>query len=113
MGVASVDVERRDYFRADVSLPVAYWRETEPMPTGLSPMQVNISGSGLRLAMARPMAIGEAVSLRIGLPGAVVPARAEVVRVDNRTEAMPQVSMRFTAIGSQDQERLVQYIFSA
>jgi c-di-GMP-binding flagellar brake protein YcgR len=113
MATYSVDVERRDYFRVDVALPVAYWRETDHVQTKLDLMPVNISGSGMRLVAERPMAVGDTVSLRIGLPSGVVPAQAKVVRVQGQPEKGSSVSMQFTAIGSHDQERLLEYMFAA
>ncbi|MFM8552018.1 MAG: PilZ domain-containing protein [Nitrospiraceae bacterium] len=113
MATCKVDVERRDHFRVNLALPVAYWRETDHIQTKLRPMPVNISGSGMRLVADRPMAVGETVSLRIGLPDRVVPARAKVVRIEERSASDSSISMQFTAIGNQDQERLVDYIFAA
>jgi c-di-GMP-binding flagellar brake protein YcgR len=107
----SPTLERRDHFRANVSLPVAYWGEADHVPTKLHAMPVNISGSGMRLSSSHSFAIGDKVSLRIGLPDGNVPALAQVVRVNPERDAS-QISMQFTAIGTQDQERLVQYIFA-
>lgn len=113
MATYNVDVERRDYFRVDVALPVAYWRDTDHIQAKLDLTPVNISGSGMRLTANRPMAVGDTVSVRIGLPNGIVPARAKVVRVEGRSGATPSVSMQFTAIGSHDQERLLDYMFAA
>lgn len=113
MATYSVDVERRDYFRVDMALPVAYWRETDHVQTKLDLRPVNISGSGIRFVAERPMAVGDQVSIRIGLPDGVVPARAKVVRVQGQSEAGSSVSMQFTAIGTHDQERLLEYMFAA
>lgn len=107
----SPTIERRDHFRADVSLPIAYWGDADHVPTKLHEMPVNISGSGMRLRSSHPFAVGDTVSLRIGLPDGNVPALAQVVRVNPDCDAS-QISMQFTAIGTQDQERLVQYIFA-
>ena len=107
----SPTIERRDHFRADVLLPVACWGQADHVPTRLHEMLVNISGSGMRLTSSHPFALGDTVSLRIGLPDGTVPALAQVVRVSPDRDAS-QVSMQFTAIGTQDQERLVQYIFA-
>lgn len=106
----SSTIERRDHFRANLALPVAYWGEADHVPSKLHEMLVNISGSGMRLTSSHPFAVGDTVSLRIGLPDGNVPALAQVVRVNSQHDAA-QVSMQFTAIGMQDQERLVQYIF--
>jgi c-di-GMP-binding flagellar brake protein YcgR len=113
MATSSVDVERRDYFRVTVALPVAYWREADHVQTKLDLMPVNISGSGMRFLTARPMSLGDTVSIRIGLPNGTVPARAKVVRVEGQPEAGASVGLQFTAIGSQDQERLLEYMFAA
>lgn len=113
MATCKVDVERRDYFRVDVALPVAYWREADHVQTKLDLMPVNISGSGMRFVAERPLAVGDQVSIRIGLPSGIVPARAKVVRVQGKAETGSSVSMQFTAIGSHDQERLLEYMFAA
>lgn len=113
MATYKVDVDRRDHFRVNLALPMAYWRETDHVQTKLRPMPVNISGSGMRFVADRSMTVGETVSLRIGLPDRVVPAQAKVVRVEEQSQADVSVSMQFTAIGNQDQERLVDYIFAA
>lgn len=112
MAASKVQGERREHFRVDLAMPVAYWRETDHIQTGLHPMSVNISGSGMRFMANRPMAVGETVSLRIGLPDRIVPAQAKVVRVEGRSASDSSVSMQFSAIGNQDQERLVDYIFA-
>lgn len=108
----SSTVERRDHFRANLALPVAYWGEADHVPTKLHEMPVNISGSGMRLTTSHPFSVGETISLRIGLPDGTVPALAQIVRVQGQRESAAQISMQFTAIGTQDQERLVQYIFA-
>lgn len=113
MSSCSPVVERREHFRVDVALPVAYWSDTEHVPHGLSAMPVNISGSGMRLTAGRAYSVGQTMSLRIGLPDGVVPAMAEIVRVQGQPDRTSHVCMQFTAIGSQDQERLVQYIYAA
>nr|MBI3613984.1 PilZ domain-containing protein [Nitrospirota bacterium] len=113
MATCKVDVERRDYFRVDMALPVAYWRETDHVQTRLDLTPVNISGSGIRFVAERPMAVGDTVSIRIGLPNGVVPARAKVVRVQEQAARGSSVSMQFTAIGNHDQERLLEYMFAA
>lgn len=113
MATYNVDAERRDYFRVDVALPVAYWREADHVRTTLDVMPVNISGSGMRFIAKRPMAVGDTVSVRIGLPNGIVPARAKVVRVQGQSEAATSVSMQFLAMGSHDQERLLDYMFAA
>ncbi|TAJ07594.1 MAG: PilZ domain-containing protein [Nitrospirae bacterium] len=113
MATCKVDVERRDYFRINMALPVAYWRETDHVQTRLDLMPVNISGSGMRFVAERSMAVGDTVSIRIGLPNGIVPARAKVVRVQGQAEIGSSISMQFTAIGSHDQERLLEYIFAA
>ena len=113
MATYNVDVERRDYFRVNVALPVAYWREADHVQTKLDLTPVNISGSGMRFVAERPIAVGDTVSLRIGLPNGIVPAQAKVVRVQGQPETGSSVSMQFTAIGSHDQERLLEYMFAA
>ena len=113
MATYNVDVERRDYFRVNVALPVAYWREVDHVQTKLDLTPVNISGSGMRFVAERPIAVGDTVSLRIGLPNGIVPAQAKVVRVQGQPETGSSVSMQFTAIGSHDQERLLEYMFAA
>lgn len=112
MATYNIDVERRDYFRLDAALPVAYWRDADHVQSKLDLMPVNISGSGMRLVATRPMAVGDTVSIRIGLPNGIVPARAKVVRVEEQSETAASVSMQFTAIGSHDQERLLDYMFA-
>ncbi len=109
----SVDVERRDCFRVDVALPVAYWREADHVQPKLDLMPVNISGSRMRFVAERPMAVGDTMSFRIGLPSWVVPEQAKVVRVQGQPEKGSSVSMQFTAIGSRDQERLPEYMVAA
>lgn len=111
-GSCSPTVERRDHFRVNVALPVAYWGEADHVPNKLHDTPVNISGSGMRLSSSHPFAVGDTISLRIGLPDGTVPALAQVVRIQRERDAASQISMQFTAIGNQDQERLVQYIFA-
>lgn len=106
------DVDLREHVRIDTVLPLSYWSDRE-RPGEMSPTGLNLCGGGLRLATARPMHVGDALSVRIGLPDGVVVARAQVVRVEQPEDRPACVSMQFTGIGSCDQERLVQYIYAA
>ncbi len=58
------------------------------------------------------MHVGDALSVRIGLPDGIVAARAQVVRVEGQADQTARVSMQFTGIGNCDQERLLQYIYA-
>jgi c-di-GMP-binding flagellar brake protein YcgR len=104
-------VDLREHVRIDTVLPLSYWSDSE-RPGELRPTALNLCGGGVRLAMARPMHVGDALSIRIGLPDGTVAARAQVVRVEQQEDRTARVSMQFTGIGSCDQERLVQYIYA-
>ena len=106
------DVDLREHVRVDTMLPLSYWSDSEHMPGSLRPTALNLCGGGLRLAIAKPVHVGDSLSVRSGVPDGVVAARTQVVRVQAQADQMAQVSMQFTGIGSCDQERLVQYIYA-
>ncbi len=106
-------VDLREHVRVDTMLPLSCWSDSEHMPGAMHPTPLNLCGGGLRLTIAKPVHVGDSLSVRIGLPDGVVAARAQVVRVQAQADQTAQVSMKFTGIGSWDQERLVQYIYAA
>ncbi|TAJ22863.1 MAG: PilZ domain-containing protein [Nitrospirae bacterium] len=105
-------VDLREHVRIDTVLPLSCWSDREHIPDSLRSTALNLCGGGLRVATASPVHVGDALSVRIGLPDGIVAARAQVVRVKAQADQTAQVSMKFTGIGSCDQERLVQYVYA-
>ena len=149
--------QRRDYFRLDLTVPVAYeipsdqrltaveaqWADArerlgflpapqmEPCGDGfkvvnwegkaeLLPMQLNLSGGGIRFKMSESLEAGTLLNIELFLPldpSRVIHVIAEVLRCNEiklRWERGNQymVAMRFHRINEKDRETIISYIFS-
>jgi len=118
-------VQRREYVRWPVSLPV-----TVTVPGGADGVEgrvLDLSGGGMAVSLpaGREWQQGEEVQVRLQLcpdrPGEVVEARARVVRAWNAEASAParpsaprrqRVALEFTDIAPAAREAIIRYIFA-
>jgi c-di-GMP-binding flagellar brake protein YcgR len=105
--------EKREHFRISVVLPLHYRLTGEPAGEP-SPAEVNISGGGIGFVTTRQFNPDDSLDLRLVLPDTQsIHAAAKVVRIAPiaRDKSSHLVGARFTAIGDEDRERLISFIF--
>jgi hypothetical protein len=102
-------VQRRDFVRVDVNLPVAVSLKHDPYPVQYDAL--NLSGNGVLLAPPSgraPIKIGSFVWMKISLYDGKDPIEVRGTAV--RQGQKGAVGVRFDYIGEGDQERLARYV---
>jgi c-di-GMP-binding flagellar brake protein YcgR len=108
----SVD-DKRKFFRIDTSIGLRYW----PLPAGgqtgtADPRQVNLSGGGIRFALADPLPVGELVWLEMILSDAqssIISCFGRVVRRSRGETKGGEAAFEFTNLAPRDQDRLIAF----
>lgn len=80
----------------------------------LSPRRVNISGAGIRFAMAEPVSVGEYLEMRLYLPdsgGVPVNILGQVIRTERKKGTAAEVAVRYRFLEEEDRDRIIRYIF--
>lgn len=78
------------------------------------PVEVNLSGSGLKIKTADVYAEGDYLEMRMILPllsGVVIDVIGQVVRTANIDQDIKQLAIRFAAINEDDREMIIRYVF--
>jgi c-di-GMP-binding flagellar brake protein YcgR len=129
-------VQRREHLRLDTEAPLRYTivSQSETGSAGMEGLGTtrNLSAGGLQFIVKAPIrdtvTAGDALELRMQLGQDVVMAEADVVRVEDATDAGPDgrplpparlarpprtlIAVRFEAISDGAQDRIVRHIFS-
>ena len=105
-------VQRREWVRLDVRLPVRLERPGNP-PEVLEVRTLDISGGGLRLLSPRPLRPGELVRLQIAFPGGwEVRATGRVVRAEAVEREQHEAGVEFVEIDPRLQDRIAGFILA-
>ncbi len=107
--LAAPDVDqRRDHVRVAAPIPGTVVPEDGHRPP-LHTYTIDVSGAGVLVAGAGPVAVGDAVAVTLKLPGADTPfvAHSHVVRVD----ADGRAAVAFDELDDRERERLVRFVF--
>lgn len=105
-------VQRRNWVRLDVSLPVRVARVDAP-DGGWNARTCDLSGGGLRLRCDELLQPGELVALRVSFPGGwEAAARGRVVRIVEGQDGGREYGIQFTEIDPRVQDRIAGFILA-
>jgi c-di-GMP-binding flagellar brake protein YcgR len=105
--------ERREYFRIDTVLALAYRPTGErklPQPRST---KLNLSGGGLRFDTEREFNQGDCLAVLLVVPGtSSIHTQAEIVYIQPPEDkhAVQSVAVRFTTISDKEREAIVRYV---
>jgi c-di-GMP-binding flagellar brake protein YcgR len=107
-------VQRRRHFRLPVVLPVYY--EVTGAESTLKGSTLDLSGGGLSISMAEPLASGQELQLKLELPdGFAINAKGRVVSCTEVEAAVKprrySAGIQFLGLSPQMEERIIGYIF--
>jgi len=120
-------IQRRQFFRLKVALPVEFLLQetpaaegdSEPKPRAFRAVTYDISGSGLSIRHKTSLPSGAMLEAKFALPGekATLKVICQVVHCTNLSAAMEaalyHVGIRFLAISEADRTRIVRHVFKA
>jgi c-di-GMP-binding flagellar brake protein YcgR len=103
----------REYFRIDTTIGLRYW----PLRAGgqigtAGRRQVNLSGGGIRFALAEPLRVGERVWLEMILPDAqssIITCIGRVVRRFRDETGWSEAAFEFVKLATRDQDRIIAF----
>lgn len=104
--------QERENFRFDMQMPVKFWFPDEVHYKGkfiAADKKVNISGGGIQVVSAIPVAENSELGLELHLPDGkkVIKCTGNVVRTIERSENEYDIALRFTRINWEDRERII------
>lgn len=111
---SGAEADRRTFFRQNLMVPFACFREGARVAPHPKPAKVSLSGGGIRFATNQSFRIGDRVEVVLGLPGGPpIHATAEIVqlRPDEFDETLQVLSCRFVSMTRRVQERIIQFLF--
>ncbi|SHJ43790.1 flagellar brake protein [Tepidibacter formicigenes] len=104
-------IQRRNYFRLDVSIPVEiYNNENETITTGYTK---DLSGGGLKLISDKKLEDNENVLCRITIEGKELEMKVQVIRTKIYEKNIKQfeIGIKFLEIEEKDRNYIVGYLF--
>lgn len=101
----------REFFRIDTIIGLRYgsFLADGQMPTA-ERRRVNLSGGGIRFAMAEELRCGERIWLEIILPDAqasIITCIGRVVRRVRKESGLLEVALQFVNLSTRDQDRII------
>jgi c-di-GMP-binding flagellar brake protein YcgR len=102
-------VQRRDYVRVEVFIPVTY-QPIGPDGWTVTAHTLDVSGGGFRLAEAEALRLGDAMRFTLELGEGEEPLHAVATAVREAGDAI--FGMRFVEILERERQRLVRWIFT-
>lgn len=106
-------IDRRDYFRHTLVMPIACRRQGTRDTLSPTPAKIDLSGTGIRFSTTEFFRVGNRAEVLLALPsGAPIELTVEILRIqpDAADEAGYLVSGRFVGLPRRIQERLIQFL---
>ena len=106
-------MDRREFYRITVTLPICLQPESDTTEGTLVQRSVNISGGGIGVTLNQTFAVNEILSCTLLLPGQVlIQAFLEVLRVVPITYPSNTYRLhgRFVRMANRDREVLIRHI---
>ncbi|BCR06263.1 hypothetical protein DESUT3_33320 [Desulfuromonas versatilis] len=112
---ASSPEQKRDHFRVDAQIQLAYWPlDAPPGYQPPVPVKVNIGGGGLRMPIEKPLPKGTRLGMLLILPSEkehLIECCAEVVRLFQRSNGTREAAVSFFDMRLKDQDRITAFCF--